>query len=41
MIVARVAARLVVLAACLGLIAVALYGIWLGVLAVLWRTAGS
>lgn len=41
MTVASVAGRLAVLAVCLGVIAVALYGIWVGVLAVLWRAVGS
>jgi len=36
-----VTVRVVVLTACLGVIAVALYGIWLGVLSILWHTVGS
>ena len=36
-----VAMRLVVLMAALGLIGVALYGVWLGLLSVLWHTVGS
>ena len=36
-----VTVRVVVLTACLSVIGVTLYGVWLGVLSILWHTVGS
>lgn len=38
---ARFAVRLMVLTVSLGAITIALYGIWVGILSVLWHTVGG